>query len=102
MVAMHLTEINKSSTMILEDKYSNSLHDSKHDYITIIILFNSFIITFNNFLLTRQRLKRLSFFVCSSENHCFRLLHRAHDRRHLTEVHPHRHQANINVFHRYC
>jgi hypothetical protein len=28
----------------MEDKYSNSLHDSKHDYIIIIILFNSFIL----------------------------------------------------------
>jgi hypothetical protein len=40
------SEINKNSTMILEDKYSNSLHDSKHDYIIIIILFNSFILYF--------------------------------------------------------
>jgi hypothetical protein len=33
------SEINKRSTMILEDKYSNSLHDSKHDYIIFINLF---------------------------------------------------------------
>jgi len=34
------SEINKNSTMILEDKYSNGLHDSKHDlyYIILIII----------------------------------------------------------------
>jgi hypothetical protein len=32
------SEINKNSTMILEDKYSNSLHDSKHDLLYYIYL----------------------------------------------------------------
>jgi hypothetical protein len=40
------SEINKNSTMILEDKYSNGLHDSKHDlyYIILIIIFNVLLI----------------------------------------------------------